>query len=155
MRNAKRHMLGYVRVSTQEQADTRLGLEAQEAAIRAEADRRGWDLTMYRDEGASGKHVNPGLRDALGELAAGLADGLIVAKLDRLARSVGHASDIMDRASAQGWSLVMLDIAVDITTPSGEAMANMMATFAQLWSAVSSRIARGPRSPRRRPRASS
>jgi DNA invertase Pin-like site-specific DNA recombinase len=126
------HMLGYVRVSTQEQADSRLGIQAQEGALTAEAKRRGWELTILRDEGASGKNVNPGLRKALDQLAAGLADGLVVAKLDRLARSVGHASDIMDRAQAQGWNLVMLDLGIDLTTPSGEAMANMMATFAQL-----------------------
>ena len=68
----KRYMIGYVRVSTQEQADSRLGLGAQEAAIRTEAQRHGWDLTIYRDEGASGKQVNLGLRKALEELSAGL-----------------------------------------------------------------------------------
>lgn len=56
----------------------------------------------------------------------------MVVKLDRLAPSVGHASDIMERSVAQGWSLVMLDIALDTTTPNGEALANMMATFVQL-----------------------
>ncbi|MBS4103713.1 recombinase family protein [Tsukamurella paurometabola] len=124
-------MLGYVRVSTEEQADSRLGIEAQEAALRAEADRRGWELTILRDEGLSGSQVNPGLREALEQLAAGLADGLVVTKLDRLARSVVHAADIMQRARSQRWSLVMLDVQVDTTTASGEAMANMLATFAQ------------------------
>ncbi|MGI1849941.1 recombinase family protein [Rhodococcus sp. SJ] len=127
----KQHMLGYVRVSTEEQADSRLGLEAQEAALRDEAERRGWDLTILRDEGLSGSQVNPGLRDALEHLASGLADGLIVTKLDRLARSVVHAADVMERARAQRWNLVMLDIQVDTTTAAGEAMANMLATFAQ------------------------
>ncbi|WP_412475541.1 recombinase family protein [Gordonia sp. LUNF6] len=124
-------MIGYIRCSTEEQADSRLGIEAQEAALHAEADRRGWQLTIVRDEGLSGSQVNPGLREALEQLAAGLADGLVVAKLDRLARSVVHAADIMERARIQRWSLIMLDIQVDTTTASGEAMANMLATFAQ------------------------
>lgn len=124
-------MIGYVRVSTEEQADSRLGLEAQEATLRAEAARRGWQLTIVSDEGLSGSQVNPGLRHALEQLAAGLADGLLVAKLDRLARSVVHAADIMQRARLQRWSLIMLDIQVDTTSASGEAMANMLATFAQ------------------------
>ncbi|MFC8182247.1 recombinase family protein [Rhodococcus sp. NPDC057297] len=132
MNNHRPHMLGYVRVSTEEQADSRLGLEAQEAALVAEADRRGWELTILRDEGASGKNVNLGLRDALEQLAAGLADGLVVTKLDRLARSTGHASDIMERAQRQDWNLVMLDIGIDLRTPNGEAMAGMLAVFAQL-----------------------
>lgn len=127
----KKHMLGYVRVSTEEQADSRLGLEAQEATLRVEAEHRGWDLTILRDEGLSGSQVNAGLRDALEQLAAGLADGLVVTKLDRMSRSLLHAVEIMERARRQGWSLVMLDIQVDTTTASGEAMANMLATFAQ------------------------
>lgn len=124
-------MIGYVRVSTEEQADSRLGIEAQEAALIAEAERRGWELTILRDEGLSGSQVNPGLRNALEQLSAGLADGLVVTKLDRLARSVVHAADIMERARTQRWSLIMLDVQVDTTTASGEAMANMLATFAQ------------------------
>ena len=65
------------------------------------------------------------------QLAAGLADGLVVTKLDRMSRSLLHAVEIMERARRQRWSLVMLDIQVDTTTASGEAMANMLATFAQ------------------------
>jgi hypothetical protein len=84
-------MIGYVRVSTADQVESGLGLAAQETAIREEAERRGWDLEIVRDEGRSGKRVNPGLRSALDDLRAGLADGLVVAKLDRLARSVVHA----------------------------------------------------------------
>jgi DNA invertase Pin-like site-specific DNA recombinase len=125
------HMLGYVRVSTEEQADSRLGLQAQEAALVAEASRRGWELTILRDEGLSGSQVNPGLRDALEQLAAGLADGLVVTKLDRMSRSLLHAVEIMERARRQQWALIMLDVQVDTTTASGEAMANMLATFAQ------------------------
>lgn len=73
-------MLGYSRVSTEEQADSRAGLDAQEHAIRDEAKRRGWEVTMLSDPGKSGKFVNPQLRKALELLAAGQADGLIVSK---------------------------------------------------------------------------
>jgi DNA invertase Pin-like site-specific DNA recombinase len=38
----------------------------------------------------------------------------------------------MDLARQQGWALIGLDLGVDTTTPAGEAMANVMATFAQL-----------------------
>ena len=37
----------------------------------------------------------------------------------------------MATAQKQGWALVALDCAVDTTTPAGEAMANVLATFAQ------------------------
>jgi DNA invertase Pin-like site-specific DNA recombinase len=64
-------------------------------------------------------------------LASGQGDGLVVAKMDRLARSVGHAVEILQLAERQGWSLVVLDLGMDLTTPAGEAMAHMLATFAQ------------------------
>ncbi len=127
-----RHMLGYVRVSTDEQERSGLGVEAQTDAIVTECDRRGWTVEIVADLGASGKHVNPQLRHALDLLRTGQADGLVVAKLDRLARSVRHASAIIDDARAQDWSLVVLDNAIDLTTPGGRAMGNMLATFAEL-----------------------
>src|SRR3954468_3843188 len=82
--------LGYVRVSTGEQAAHGYGLAAQEAAIRADADRRGWALAgIARDEGATGATLErPGLMAALAEIAAGDAACLIVSRLDRLSRSV-------------------------------------------------------------------
>lgn len=123
--------VGYTRVSTEEQAEKRNGLEAQRAAIDAEAERRGWDIEHYADEGASGKYINAGLREALQLLASGQADGLVVAKMDRLARSIINAANIIERASEEGWSLVVLDLGVDLTTASGEAMAHMLAVFAQ------------------------
>ena len=88
-------MFGYTRVSTEEQADRRNGLEAQREAIDAEAERRGWDVEHFVDEAASGKYINGNLREVLHLLARGQGDGLIVAKLDRLARSVVHAANIL------------------------------------------------------------
>ena len=127
----KRHFLGYTRVSTEEQAEQRNGLEAQRAAIDAEAERRGWQVEHFADEGSSGKYINGGLRNALQLLASGQADGLIVAKLDRLARSVVHADNIIEDAQAQGWSLVVLDLNLDLTTAAGRMIAGHFALFAQ------------------------
>jgi DNA invertase Pin-like site-specific DNA recombinase len=64
-------------------------------------------------------------------LEAGDATALVVAKLDRLSRSMIDFTALMGKAHKQGWALVALDCAVDTTTPTGEAMANMLATFAQ------------------------
>src|SRR3954454_14784867 len=84
--------IGYVRVSTSEQADSGAGLAAQEHAIRTEAERRGWDLVeVFVDAGVSGRSLTG--REALAAALEAVEDGgradvLVVAKLDRLSRSL-------------------------------------------------------------------
>jgi DNA invertase Pin-like site-specific DNA recombinase len=126
-------MLGYLRVSTSEQATNGHGLDAQRAAITAEALRRGWDVEWIEDGGCSGRSMaRPGLADALRRLHDGDADGLVVSKLDRLSRSVVDFANIVKRAEREGWTLVVLDPALDLSTPMGRAMAGMASVFAQL-----------------------
>ena len=126
-------VIGYTRVSTEEQGDSRAGLEAQESAIRTEVERRGWALVGIRSDVASGKSLRK--RDRLGEtlrdLAAGHADALVVAKLDRLSRSVLDFAGVMELAAKEQWSVVVLDLGVDTTTPNGELVANIMISMAQ------------------------
>jgi DNA invertase Pin-like site-specific DNA recombinase len=126
-------VLGYVRVSTDEQSGSGAGLEAQRGAIVAECERRGWQLLdVINDAGFSAKDLKrPGVQEALRVLEAGDASALVVAKLDRLSRSMIDFTALMAKAQKQGWALVALDCAVDTTTPAGEAMANVLATFAQ------------------------
>ncbi|MBA3877399.1 MAG: resolvase [Anaerolinea sp.] len=128
-------VIGYLRCSTEEQADSRLGLDAQRAAILADAHRRGWDrgeVTFVEDAGYSGKDLKrPGIEAALSLLGLREADALVVAKLDRLSRSLVDFAGLMDRARREQWALIALDLAVDMTTPSGEAMASMLALFSQ------------------------
>ena len=126
-------VLGYVRVSTEEQSDSGAGLEAQRRAIEAECLRRGWQLLeVVEDAGFSAKDLKrPGIQEALRVLEEGDARALVAAKLDRLSRSMIDFTALMATAQKQGWALVALDCAVDTTTPAGEAMANVLATFAQ------------------------
>jgi DNA invertase Pin-like site-specific DNA recombinase len=124
--------VGYARVSTTEQGTSGLGLDAQQAAITAHCDQRRWVLTTIHSEVASGakRKRRPILETALGELEKG--DILIVAKADRLARSLGTYVGLIDRARADGWSIVAADGSIDLTTPHGRAMAGMAAVFAEL-----------------------
>ncbi|MDP9223740.1 MAG: recombinase family protein [Actinomycetota bacterium] len=127
-------VVGYIRVSTDEQAQSGAGMEAQRVAIEAEAKRRGWKLaTLYEDAAASGKSMRgrQGLEKALRAVEAGQADALVVAKLDRLSRSLLDFASLMERSRRRGWSLVALDLGVDTTTPSGALMANVLASFAE------------------------
>lgn len=126
-------VIGYIRVSTDDQADSGAGLEAQRAAIREQCTRRSWDLIALHQDTASARSLakRPGLTRALGDLDAGIAGALVVAKLDRLSRSLLDFSVLMERSRKKGWALVALDLGVDTTTPSGEMMANVLAVFAQ------------------------
>lgn len=125
-------VLGYVRVSTSEQASSGAGIDAQRAAIAAEAERRGWQVEWIEDAGCSAKDLRrPGIQDALRRLHAGEADALVIAKLDRLSRSLLDFAAVTAQAQRQGWKVIALDLGVDTSTPSGEMLANVLASFAQ------------------------
>jgi DNA invertase Pin-like site-specific DNA recombinase len=124
------HVFGYARVSTREQARSGLGLAAQRAAIESEAQRRGWRLVDVREEIASGaKGDRPVLREIVDALRPG--ETLAVAKLDRLTRSLLDFASIVREAQERRWSLVVLDQGFELDTPSGRAMAGMLAVFAE------------------------
>ena len=125
-------VIAYARVSTEEQGLSGAGMEAQRAAILAECERRGWALVeSFEDVGAGKNLKRPGVQAALEALSRGEASALVVAKLDRLSRSMLDFAGVMASAQKQSWALVALDCAVDTTTPAGEAMAHVLATFAQ------------------------
>jgi DNA invertase Pin-like site-specific DNA recombinase len=130
---SRRKALGYIRVSTDEQADSGLGLDAQRAAITAEAEHRGWDLEIVEDAGFTGRNMRrPALTDALTRLDNCQSEtSLIVAKLDRLSRSLIDFASVMERSKKNGWALVCLDLGVDTSTPQGKMVANIFATFAE------------------------
>ena len=57
--------------------------------------------------------------DCLAKLKSGEANVLIVAKLDRLSRSVIDLCSLLEQSEKEGWSLVLLDLGIDTTTPAG------------------------------------
>ena len=124
--------VAYGRVSTSEQGTSGLGLAAQEAAIRSYCERRGWVLAAVRSEVASGAKGNPRpiLDEALDELHEG--DVLVVAKADRLARSLSAYVRLIERARSEGWAIVAADGSIDLTTPNGRAMSAMACVFGEL-----------------------
>jgi DNA invertase Pin-like site-specific DNA recombinase len=126
-------VIGYVRVSTTEQADSGAGLAAQRAAIEFEAARKGWSLAeIYVDAGYSAKNLDrPALAQALAVLGAGKAAALVVAKVDRLSRSVLDFSTVVARAERQGWAVVALDLGLDMSTPTGALMASIVAAVSE------------------------
>lgn len=123
-------IVSYVRVSTDLQATEGNSLEAQRAAIRRWAGDR-YIGAEHEDVITSRAKRRPGLHQALADVRR-TQGTLVVARLDRLSRSVGEFAALLDQANEEGWQLVTLDPMVDTTTPYGRAMAQMAAVFAQL-----------------------
>lgn len=119
--------LAYCRVSTLDQAEFGASLDAQESTLRAEAERRGWDVEVIREEGKSAKSIKgrPLLMDALDRLDRGGADVLLAVRLDRVSRSVVDFSGLMERAQRRGWALTFTATAIDTTDPSGRFSAHI------------------------------
>lgn len=126
--------VGYARVSTDEQAESGLGIEAQVAAITADCERRGWELVeVLIDAGQSGKSLDrPQVQAAFDRIAAGDADVLVVTKLDRLSRRVTDLLAVVDWLGACEARLVMVEQGVDTATTAGRMFVQMLGIFAEM-----------------------
>jgi DNA invertase Pin-like site-specific DNA recombinase len=120
-------------VSTGEQGESGLGLKAQVAVIRSACEQRGWELVGIREEVKSGARADnrPVLADVIRALRSGEADAVVVAKLDRLSRSVVDAGRLLEAARKGGFNIVALDLGLDLSTPTGQLVANVLAAVAQ------------------------
>jgi DNA invertase Pin-like site-specific DNA recombinase len=126
-------VLAYLRVSTAEQGRSGLGLDAQRAAILEEAERRSWTVAEWINDETSGRSLQrPGIQHAIARLENGGPRVLVAAKLDRIARSALDFLGLVQRAEDNGWQLVLLEPAVDMTTPMGRFTAGVLAQVAQL-----------------------
>jgi len=129
--------LGYLRVSTEEQAATGHGLEAQEKAVRSFAESQGYELIeVLTDPGVSGA-TRPADRPAFGQaldLAAAKAfDVLLVAKIDRLSRDIRHAmttvSDLAEQHEVAFRSVT--ESVIDTSNPMGRTFFAIFAGMAE------------------------
>ena len=125
-------VVGYARVSTEEQGLSGAGLAAQRRAIRAECDRRGWQLVRVEEDVLSGRTMNrPGLTKALDACRSDEVSGVVVSRLDRLSRSLVDFAGLLAEAQTKDFNVVALDLGVDLSTPAGEFLASVMASAAQ------------------------
>jgi DNA invertase Pin-like site-specific DNA recombinase len=124
--------IGYVRVSTAEQATEGASIDAQRAALEAEAERREWDCAIVADDGFSAKDLKrPGLASALKLLDSDQADALLAVRLDRVSRSVADFAGLMARARRKSWRIVLLSPNLDTEDPAGKFTAHVLAAAAE------------------------
>ena len=124
--------IGYIRVSTQGQAEDGVSLDAQEAKIRAWADLNGAsEVVVFRDEGISGKRSDnrPGLLDALEIVGKG--DALVVYSLSRLSRSTKDTLSISEALQKREADLVSLSEKIDTTSAAGKMVFRMLAVLGE------------------------
>jgi DNA invertase Pin-like site-specific DNA recombinase len=126
---------GYIRVSSEDQADSGLGLEAQHQRIRAYCELKGLRLAeILEDPGISGGKAlssRPAGTKLL-SIARKSKPVIVVAKFDRLFRSVADAAQTIVDFDRMGIELVAIAEGFDMTNPYGRAMAQMASVFAEL-----------------------
>ena len=124
--------VGYVRVSTDEQAKEGLSIDVQESRVRSYCDAKGWGLDrVYRDEGFSGKDLNrPGIQSLIEDLKGNGVDVVVTPKLDRLTRSIRDLGTLIDDLFG-GVALASVAEGFDSSTAAGEMVMNLLGTVAQ------------------------
>jgi site-specific DNA recombinase len=126
--------IGYLRVSTEKQADRGVSLDAQHAKITAYATLYDLELVdVIVDAGFSAKTLDrPGLNRALDMLRKGRAEALLVVKLDRLTRSVRDLGDLVDKYFANGKSaLLSVGEQIDTRSAAGRLVLNVLGSVSQ------------------------
>lgn len=128
-------VVGYVRVSTEEQAQDGVSLEAQRSKVAQYAHLYELDLVeVVSDAGFSAKSFDrPGIRKVLDMLESGAVGGVVIAKLDRLTRNLGDWSYLIENffMEKKGKSLFSVNDSVNTTTANGRLMLNIIMTIAQ------------------------
>src|SRR5207253_11513890 len=117
----------YARVSTHDQQTLPLQLKA----MRAYAKKRGWNVVKQIKEIGSGAKTRPQREELLKAARRREVDVIIVWRLDRWGRSLADLVSTLKELSDLSVGFVSLTEAIDLTTPSGRALAGMLAVFAE------------------------
>lgn len=129
-------LIGYTRVSSQEQAE-HVSLRDQTERIEAYCKANACELVRVEaDRGVSGfkkPSERPAMRRALEAVESGEADGIVVIALDRLSRNAIATMELIEESEKAGWRLVAMDLALDTGTSTGKMVATVLAAVAQMY----------------------
>jgi putative DNA-invertase from lambdoid prophage Rac len=117
----------YARVSTHDQQT----LPLQLLAMREHAEHRGWNIVMTVEDVGSGVRERPKREDLLRAARRRELDLILVWRLDRWGRSLVDLVTTLQELTALHVGFISLSEALDLTTPSGRALAGMLAVFAE------------------------
>ena len=137
----------YARVSTFNGQDP----EMQLAELREYAERRNWQISReYVDQGVSGSQESrPALNRLMSDAKRRLFDAVIVWKIDRFGRSLKHLVNALAELAALGVAFVSLRDNLDLSTPSGRLMFQIIGAMAEFERAlIQERVRAGIRNAR-------
>ena len=137
----------YARVSTIHNQDP----EMQLAELREFAARRGWPVSAeYIDHGISGSQESrPALNRLMADARSRKFDAVLVWKMDRFARSLKHLVNALADFEALGVAFVSLRDNLDLSTPSGRLMFQIIGAMAEFERAlIQERVKAGLRNAR-------
>ena len=124
--------LGYVRVSTEKQADEGVSLAAQESKVRAMAVVRGIELAEVIVDTESGKSLNrAGAQRLLEMVGRGEVGTVIIAKLDRLTRSVKDLCGLLELFEKKNVALISVAESLDTSSAAGRLVITIMGAVSQ------------------------
>ena len=126
--------IGYIRVSTDEQARSGISLDLQESKIRDYTKLNDLELSkVIRDEGESGKDLKrPGMEEVINLVNGRKIEGIIVYKLDRLSRKVIDTLNLIEQFDRHGVAFHSITERIDTKTAMGKFFITILSALAQM-----------------------
>ena len=106
-------------------------LPMQLSAMRSYARKRGWTVALEVKDVGSGVTARPSREKLIETARRREIDSVLVWRLDRWGRSLVDLVNMLQELTALEVGFVSLSEALDLTTPSGRALAGMLAVFAE------------------------
>lgn len=131
------NVVAYIRVSTEDQAESGLGMDAQRTRCKALCQVKDWpEPVFYVDDGISGtKPISkrPGLNQLVEDAKAGKIDAVVIPSLDRLGRRLIIVVNLIEQLCFnQHIALVSCKESFDTSSPQGTFVMHMFVAMAQL-----------------------
>lgn len=119
----------YARVST---TDKGQDIDTQLFPLKEFIERRGWELSkVYSDQMSGSKESRPALKDLMKDAHKRKFDCVLVFRFDRFARSTKQLINALETFNSLGIDFVSFQESIDTTTPAGQMMFTIIASFAQ------------------------
>jgi DNA invertase Pin-like site-specific DNA recombinase len=136
---SERATVGYIRVSTEAQAEIGLGLQVQKERIKAYATSQGLTTQkIFADEGVSGSTLErPAMQELIEAIKRREIERVIIYKLDRISRNLRNLLNLYEDVFLKSdCALVSISENFDTHNPQGKLFFQLIGSFAEFERAV-------------------